>query len=354
MIRFTWMQARTQTVVAIAGLAIVAVVLALTGPHLVHLYDSTVANCQANGDCSAASSAFLRNDHALQIGLNVLVVVIPCVIGLFWGAPLVAEELEAGTFRFAWTQNVTRARWLAVKLGVIGLASAAVAGLLSLMATWWSSPIDRVHLSAFSSFDYRDVVPIGYAVFAFTLGVTAGIVIRRTLPAMTSTLVLFVFIRLAVTHWVRPHLVSPVTADIALNPTTTGYGASGDILLMPFGAPTSTLQPAPPSLPNSWITSIQIVGRSGNPLTARYLKSKCPTLGSGGGGGGRSHGPVPASVRQALQDCVAKIGKTFHERVTYQPASRYWVFQWYELAIYLGAALVLAGLSIWWVRRRLT
>jgi hypothetical protein len=55
-----------------------------------------------------------------------------------------------------------------------------------------------------------------------------------------------------------------------------------------------------------------------------------------------------------LQDCVAKIGATYHQVVTYQPGSRFWGFQWYELAIFLGAALILGCFSVWWVRRRLT
>src|SRR5262249_52817678 len=72
-----------------------------------------------------------------------LLLVTPAVIGVFWGAPLVAREIETGTFRLAWNQSVTRARWLAVKLGLIGLASMATARLRSLMLTWWASPIDR-------------------------------------------------------------------------------------------------------------------------------------------------------------------------------------------------------------------
>ena len=54
--------------------------------------------------------------------------VAPALIGIFWGAPLVTRELEAGTFRLAWNQSVTRARWMAVKLGLIGLAAMATAG----------------------------------------------------------------------------------------------------------------------------------------------------------------------------------------------------------------------------------
>ena len=107
-------------------------------------------------------------------------IVVPGVIGVFWGAPLVARELETGTYRLAWTQSVTRARWIAVKLGVVGLASMAAAGLLSLMVTWWSSPIDRVNMTLYTSFDQRGIVPIGYAAFAFALGVLAGVLIRRT------------------------------------------------------------------------------------------------------------------------------------------------------------------------------
>ena len=104
-----------------------------------------------------------------------------------------ARELETGTHRLVWTQSVTRTRWLAVKLGLIGLVSVAASGLLSLIVTWWSSPIDRVNMNQFTSvFDQRDVVPIGYAAFAFVLGVAGGLLARRTLPAMAATLVAFV------------------------------------------------------------------------------------------------------------------------------------------------------------------
>ena len=80
----------------------------------------------------------------------------------------------------------------------------AVAGVLSLMVTWWSSPLDRVRMTPFASFDQRGLVPVGYAAFAFVLGVTAGVLIRRTLPAMATALGGFVAARLVVAHWGRP------------------------------------------------------------------------------------------------------------------------------------------------------
>jgi len=40
--------------------------------------------------------------------LDFLVLAVPLLIGMFWGAPLISREFEAGTFRLAWTQGVTR------------------------------------------------------------------------------------------------------------------------------------------------------------------------------------------------------------------------------------------------------
>lgn len=73
----------------------------------------------------------------------VIILLAPAVIGLFWGAPLIARELETGTAALAWNQSVTRTRWLAVKLAVGGLAAMAVTEGLSLMQAWWAAPIGR-------------------------------------------------------------------------------------------------------------------------------------------------------------------------------------------------------------------
>ncbi len=358
MIRFAWVQARIQTLIVAAVLAVLAVVLAISGPHLAHLYNTTVAGCSARGDCPAAISQYLKNDNALRTWLGVLVVAGPGLLGIFWGAPLVARELEAGTFRLAWTQSVTRTRWLVVKLALVGLASMTAAGLLSFIVTWWASPLDRAHMNIFNTFDERDIVAVGFALFAFVLGVIAGLIIHRTLPAMAATLVAFVGARLAITKWARPNLISPLHQS---NPITAasivGYGSTS------LGA-ASTLQLAPPNVPNAWIYSTRLVDSSGHGLTAAYLKTACPAVVNGGAGAGSpgglgigtssNHTQAPAVAQQALQQCGAKVASVFHEVITYQPGSRYWDFQWIELAIYLAAAMALAGLSIWWVRRRLT
>jgi len=353
MIRLTWRQFRGQAVIGTVGLVLVAAVATITGPHLVHLYDTTARTCGPHNDCSSAMSAFLGNDSTLRTWLGTLVVVVPGITGIFWGAPLVARELEAGTHRLIWTQSVTRTRWLGVKIGIIGLVSMIVAGALSLLVTWWASPLDEAKARVFSTFDQRDIVPIGYAAFALALGVTAGVLIRRAVPAMAVTLVVFIATLLAVAHWVRPHLIAPMIRTIGLDPATTGFGSSNGSAF--------TLVPNSPSLPNSWIYSAQIVDRVDHALSPTYVANACPKLVAGAqatAGGVSASGrvsrvPTPAGAQAELQACFAKVGARFHEVVAYQPGSRYWTFQWYELAIYLGIALVLVGTCTWWVRHRL-
>ncbi|MGZ4381133.1 MAG: hypothetical protein ACXVZ2_05465 [Gaiellaceae bacterium] len=198
MIRFTWHQFRAQAAVAFAALAALAILLAITRSRLDHLYaTSGIATCKPPSNCDALKSAFLSHDKLLQSLLGPLLLVVPALLGIFWGAPLVASELETGTYRLAWTQSVTRARWFTAKLTLVGLASIVVAGLCSLMIMWWAAPVDHVKGSRFAAttFAARDIVPLGYAAFAFTLGATTGVLLRRTIPAMAVTLALFIGIQ---------------------------------------------------------------------------------------------------------------------------------------------------------------
>jgi hypothetical protein len=363
MIRFSWLQARAQTIWVIAALAIVATALAITRPPLVHLYNTTVRNCQAQGNCPSAMGVITNYDSAIRMGLSALLVCVPALVGMFWGASLVAREFEAGTFRLAWTQGVTRTRWLAGKLGVIGVASIVATGLLSLVLTWWASPLDRATAKAYGSFDQRDIAPVGYAVFALVVGIAAGIAIRRTVPAMATTMVAYLVTRIVTTSWLRPLLISPLHRSLPLDPSSTGYGSqlsglSGLAFL--FGhKPQNALEPATPTMPNAWIYSNRIVDNHGHALTNQVLHTDCPTIGDNSGappagGTGSTHSEVPAAVQQKLHDCVAKVGQTYHQLVTYQPGSRYWAFQWCEFAIFVGAAAVLAAVCFWAIRRRLS
>ncbi len=346
MIWLTWRQFRVQAWVALAALAAAAIALAVTGPHLASLYDTSgIPACQTHGDCAKLSTSFLnqlkpdgtyRTLYDLSIGL---LYAVPAVIGVFWGAPLITRELEAGTFRLAWNQSVTRARWITVKLGLIGLASMAAAGLFSLMVTWWTSPIERAAPLVSSDqsggiltrlapvlFDAQGIAPVGYAAFAFALGVTAGLLIRRTVPAMAITLAIFAAVQVAMPLWVRPHLIAPVRATTALNT------ANIDQLEISNGGQMTVL--AAVTKPGAWILSNQTIKPSGQVFTGP---------------------PTPACLSNTgtFQACQASLARLhLRQQVTYQAASRYWAFQWYETAIFLIAALALAGFCFWWVRRR--
>jgi hypothetical protein len=354
MIRLAWRQFRTQAILAFATLVVVAVVLAITGSNLTNLYNTTVANCQAQHDCSTAIPSFLGSDSQLQSALDILVVAVPALLGVFWGAPLIARELEAGTQRLAWTQSVTRARWLIITIAVAGLCSLIVAALLSLMVTWWFSPIDRVNLTIFASFDQRDIVPIGYTAFAFALGVMSGALLRRTVPAMATTLVGFIAVRLAVYEWVRPNLMAPLhmtVSDAVFGSITSGLHTSvtqAQLTKAQAGLP-----------PNAWLLSGQTINAAGHVIGQSGLVNGGINFLSGAGGYSLtiqgagtcrdvSAGP-PANPGVLIQKCVEQLH--LRDVLTYQPSSRYWPFQGVELAIFVALALVCVAVCFWWVRR---
>jgi hypothetical protein len=115
MIWLTWRQFRAQAAMMAAALAVLAVILAVTGPGLADEYSNGIAVCTAqSGDCSDFLQSFFDGHRGAFLAVTAVVLVLPALIGVFWGAPLIARELEAGTHRLVWNQSVTRIRWLAV------------------------------------------------------------------------------------------------------------------------------------------------------------------------------------------------------------------------------------------------
>jgi ABC-type transport system involved in multi-copper enzyme maturation permease subunit len=313
MIRLSWLQFRSQAVTAAAALAVAAAILAAASPH------------------RAVNAGFY---HWLYMAGTVILYLTPAMIGIFWGAPLISHELETGTYRLAWTQSVTRTRWLAVKLALAALASMATAGLLSLMVTWWCSPIDR--LNPFGNnrlsplpFATRDLTPVGYAAFALALGVTIGLLLHRTVPAIAVTLVVFAAVQVAVPLGVRPHLFTPVRTVSTLS--------ISDITDVGDNWPNSSLfVSARADIPGAWIYSNQVTTPGGS-VSLGPEPQACTALGKDGSSDACNAALARLHLRQA---------------VTYQPASRYWAFQCAETGLYLLLALVLAGFCIWRVNRQ--
>ena len=204
----TWRQYRNQGALAAALLAALTVVLLITGLHAAQVWHSALAGCMKHNSCgnlSLSNTAFTTLVAATSA--------VPLLAGMFWGAPMVAHELETGTNQFAWTQSVTRRHWLAVRTGWLLLAAAVLAGAVSALVTWWMGPDHALNADAFKTnrFDITGIAPVGYAIFAMALGICAGMLLRRTVPALAVTLAGFAGIRELFALWLRLHYMTPVT-----------------------------------------------------------------------------------------------------------------------------------------------
>jgi ABC-2 family transporter protein len=360
-IRLSWRQFRLQAGIALAALVVFAAVLAVSPrpqvirPTIGVSSDPGSFNQRTNATATGTAASVDFHGSFLNVDrLGIVLLAIPAVIGVFWGAPLVARELETGTFRLVWTQTVTRRRWLAIKVALVGIASMTAAGVFSVLVTWWFGTTDAaVNPDRFAVFDERGMVAIGYAAFAFALGVTSGLLIRRTLPAMVATLVGFVAVRLAFITWIRPNLMAPLRTVRPLN-----LAVLNNVTNASTGLPK----------PNDWVLSNHTINAadvvigtnggidpSGGVGFSRTAHDGLRIDGVGVCPGVHASNlqPTyrhPGGASHAFQSCLDKLG--IRQLVTYQPGSRYWTFQAYETAIFLVLALVLVVLSVWWITRR--
>jgi ABC-type transport system involved in multi-copper enzyme maturation permease subunit len=130
-----WRQSRLQFLIAACALLLLTLAFALTEPGLHHL----------SAEYGARPAAFLAQVQTggypvLYFVGGAVMYLTPLVIGAFWGAPLIARELEAGTHRLTWNQSVTRTRWLLVKIAIGGGAAMLFAGIAGLLLSWWAGP----------------------------------------------------------------------------------------------------------------------------------------------------------------------------------------------------------------------
>jgi ABC-2 family transporter protein len=222
MIWVTWRQFRAQAIAGLAVLAAATIYLVATGLSMHHSYTADLVGCTPQNDCEDVLRQFRDSYNGPDNLLQLLVLVVPGLIGIFWGAPLIARELETGTHQLAWNQSITRTRWLAAKLVGVGTASIAAAALLGYLLTWWSAPLDQVTGYRFSSstFATHDIVPLGYAAFFFALGTTTGLLLRRTLPAMAVTIAVFIGIQILMPTVVRPNLLPSTTVTFPVDHAT--------------------------------------------------------------------------------------------------------------------------------------
>jgi hypothetical protein len=308
-----WRLHRNQVYLALAALAVVAVLLLLTGTVMRDDYTSALASCAQTHSCGDLASTLFRGDGAI-IDLVDLTIFVPLLFGLFWGSPLLSKEFEDGTHNLAWTQTISRRHWLRANIGWSLLAATLWGAALAALVSYWQFPQNALG-SRFSHFDIQGIVPVAYALFAVALGIAVGSVVRRVLPSLAITLGVFVGLRVLVGVNLRPHFLTPITKLFPL------LGAGG-----------------PPQ--NAWDLSSSFVNGQGRVLGDRLdldqVPAACRTQVLGGKG-----------IRG---QCLADHG--FHQLYTYQPDSRFWAFQGVEAAIFVVLAFVLVGFAWWWVLRR--
>jgi hypothetical protein len=342
-----------------AALALLAAILALTGPGLADDYSSGVAACASqSGGCADFLQGFFHDNHNAFLAVTAVALLLPALIGLFWGAPLIAREVEAGTHQLLWNQSITRTRWLAVKLGLVGLAAMTAAGLGTLAVSWWAGPIDKGGAGDFPRmaplvFDARGIVPIAYAAFAFALGVTVGMLMRRTLPAMALTLVVFFAVQIAMPLLVRPHLIGPIHSTVEITASNLDgitVPAGGGPRRARLQVPSTATGTGP--FAGAWVLSTETIDASGRAIDT------IPQPRTGGctpPRGGPPKLPAGAKPGDELSACFAELTRLgYRQRVTYQPSGRFWSFQWYETGIYAALAFGLGGFCFWRIRHRLS
>ena len=349
MIWLTWRQFRVQFLVVAAVVVATAIVLAATGPDMLDDYHRLT-------DTFIKSLAFERLDPVLYYVGQALLYAVPPVIGAFWGAPLIARELETGTHRLVWGQSISRWRWLATKVGLAGSAAIVITGALSLAVTWWADPIDdavnagqdsNVYLPRMfpPTFSARGLVPVGYAAFAFALGVAVGLVVRRTLVALAVTLAVVILIQVLTPTFIRPHLLAPT--DKYIVPTSEnirGFGFSG-----PGAGPVLNRIEVASGAIGAWKLYDRTVDKSGKVLdTLPAWAIACAPA--------PPHGlpeePNASADRNACFQRLADEG--YRQHVKYFTADKFWALQWREFGLFLLLAFALTGFSFWRIRRDLS
>ena len=323
----TWRQHRFTLVGMTALLGVLGLYLWLSGLGMHHAYTvatacrpaDSVACINTVGDFNAAYGTTAQTIAALLHG-------VPALIGAFVGAPVLARELETGTFRYAWTQGFGRWRWALAKLVLLAIAVAAAAELFSLLFSWYFQPLldEPGYQTPLGPglFDLRGVTFAAWTLAALAIGALAGMLIRRVVPAIAVTLAAWAGLLLAAGLFLRQHYAVPL---ITSNPNA---GASNNWIMAQWWTKGGTTISNP--------TMNRIIQSTIEQVAPKTNSNFTPDS--------------PDAPFQIAQRYLINHGYTLWTR--YQPASRFWPFQWIEGGWLLALSLLLIAATVWLVRRR--
>jgi hypothetical protein len=316
----TWRQHRPALISVPALLGAVAVFLWIAGLRIHHDY-AALAACHpfTSSTCQALNTSFNSTDWTIGNTVDILLQLAPALIGAFAGAPVLARELETGTFRYAWTQGFGRERQTIAKLALLAVAITAAAGAFSQVFTWFFQPFlaqgDMTVLSA-TVFDTRGIAFAAWTLAAFTIGAFAGMLIRRILPAMAATLSAYLGLDMLTWLFLRPHYpLALVTSNSSL-----------------FNGPSTSSSP--------WTLSTWWTGPGGKPANQSAVNQVLDLF---------PHNGAPRTTETPAQ-AFAQHGITQWWR--YIPISRFWPMQIIEAGWLLALSVLLITATVWLVRRR--
>jgi ABC-type transport system involved in multi-copper enzyme maturation permease subunit len=320
-------------------LAVILIALSIWMAFVAHSYDVASMLRRTNrcpnpyGSPSSSCTGPIGQAQAILL----ILLALPCLIGLAMGTPLVAGELHGHTNRVAWTQSISRTRWLVTKWLFAAVGLLALSSLFELVVNWWFGHVHVAYIGVllFSQgygsdhiqptlFNVTGVVPTAYVLFAFSLGVALGAVIRRTPWAIAATVVAYGLAALVMVTAVRPNLMPQTfvaySTQAGTSPLSLGQG---------------TLDRAP------WVLGFGYRYAPGykvsfNSPSADAAGRECQVL---------TEGPTLNPYDRCITDHHLQAGEF------YQAADHYWPLQWREAAIYLGASIILFGIGLWSVRR---
>jgi ABC-2 family transporter protein len=319
----TWRQHRLGIAGVFGVLGGVGLLMLVEGITMHHAYTRlglTTCGRLDGPSCQSQLSAFQQQYQTFADQLPHYLMLLPGLIGVFVGAPLVARELESGTFRFAWTQARSRVQWIVTKLVLLAVVLTALALAFSALFTWWYGPFDAINgrMAANGAYEISGIVFAARALFGFTLGALLGLLIRRTVPAMAVTAAAWVAVVVPSITWLRPLIRKPIT--------TIGHPGKGGIAAshVPFNA----------DVIHTWLQNV-----TGRHVSFDQVQQQVIAANRGT--------PPPLDQFNAWMN-----QHHISEWVSYQPNNWFWHYQTIEAAGYAVLAALLALPTVLILRRR--
>jgi ABC-type transport system involved in multi-copper enzyme maturation permease subunit len=323
----TWRQHRVALIGVVVALVAIGAYTWMVGLQLHHAYAAELACHPAGSDaCLQLTSGFNSPSGLLTNGW--ILQLVPALIGAFVGAPVLAREMETGTYRYAWTQGFGRWRWALAKLAGLAVAVTAAAGAISVLFSWYYQPyfgannqarnLSELTSLAPSLFDLRGVAFGAWTLAAFAIGALAGMLIRKVVPAIVGTLVAYAALAIAIGAWLRGKYIAPIVTR-SLNVPSSVWVVSQD-----------------------WTKGGRVASQS---ALYQVLQGAPAQVAGKEGGGANLHSL--AAWQYLIQHGYTQV-------TNYQPATRFWAFQWIEAGWLFGLSVLLIAVTLWLVRRRAT